>query len=80
MSEHVEKVFALQVALSLNAPGPDRTFIVELLSQAYQNEQMLRLDQLGHQLKFLTLSKEKHRLGDITHFMTCLRLECLSQQ
>jgi hypothetical protein len=78
MSNYVEKAIAIEVALLLNASGQDRTFIVELINEAYGNKHILRLDLLGHQLKFLALAKAKEKQEDVSHFMTCLRLECLS--
>lgn len=78
MSNYVEKTIAVEVALLLNASGQDRTFIIEIINQAYGNKHIMRLDLLGHKLKFLALAKAKERQEDVSHYMTCLRLECLS--
>ena len=77
MGNYVEKAIAIEVAFLLNASGDDRTFIVQLIHEAYRDMHIMRLDLLGHQLKFLALSKQNNKQDDVSHFMTCLRLECL---
>jgi hypothetical protein len=78
MNNYVEKAIAVEVALLLNTSGQDRTFIVECINEAYGSKDIMRIDMLGHQLKFLALAKAKDKQDDITHYMLCLRMECLS--
>jgi hypothetical protein len=74
MDIEIDKHHAIELAITLNAPGETRVYLIALIQGAYQHLASMRRDVLCHRLQYLSRKDDAEKLLDVLHFMLCLRL------